>query len=63
MNHINLKIPEHSYFFGFAQTDGNLDKLSRNRGHLAIEIKEKDRNILESFQKLFPLVHSSLNRL
>jgi len=63
MNHINLKIPEHSYFFGFAQTDGNLDKLSRNRGHLVIEIKEKDRNILESFQKLFPLVHSSLNRL
>jgi len=60
MNHINLKIPEHSYFFGFAQTDGNLDKLSRNRGHLAIEIKEKDRNILESFQKLFPLVHSSI---
>ncbi len=60
MQYINLKIPEHSYFFGFTQTDGNLDKLSRNRGHLTIEIKEKDRNILESFQKLFPLVHSSI---
>ena len=60
MEYINLKIPEHSYFFGFAQTDGNLDKLSRNRGHLAIEIKEKDRDILESFQKLFLLVYSSI---
>ena len=60
MEYINLKIPEHSYFFGFVQTDGNLDKLSRNRGHLSIEIKEIDKDILKSFKKLFPSVNSSI---
>lgn len=60
MKHLNLKIPEHSYFFGFVQMDGNLDQLPRNRGHLAIEIKEGDGYILKSFKRLFPVVNSSI---
>ena len=31
MKYINLKIPEHSYFFGFAQADGYLEEHSRKR--------------------------------
>ncbi|PIV42480.1 MAG: hypothetical protein COX92_00350 [Candidatus Nealsonbacteria bacterium CG_4_10_14_0_2_um_filter_40_15] len=60
MKYINLKMPEHSYFFGFAQTDGSLTKSSRNRGKLQIEIGEKDLHILRSFKKLFPLIYSSI---
>lgn len=46
MNHINLKIPEHSYFFGFVQTDGSLTKSSRNRGKLQIELGEKAQQFM-----------------
>jgi hypothetical protein len=60
MKYINLKIPEHSYFFGFIQADGTLRKFSRNRGYLEIELKESDREILKSFKKLFPLLCSSI---
>jgi DNA-binding transcriptional regulator WhiA len=60
MNYINLKIPEHSYFFGFAQTDGSLSKSSRNRGKFQIEIGKKDLHILKSFKTLFPSVYSSI---
>jgi len=62
MKYINLKIPEHSYFFGFAQTDGNLNKPSvkRNKGRLRIELGKKDLHILKSFKQLFPSVYSGL---
>lgn len=60
MQHINLKIPEHSYFFGFAQTDGYLEEHSRNRGRLRIELGKRDKNILESFKELFSSVYSSI---
>ncbi len=61
MKYINLKIPEHSYFFGFVQTDGNLNKpfKKRNKGKLCIELGAKDLHILKSFQQLFSTVYSS----
>jgi len=62
MKYINLKIPEHSYFFGFVQTDGNLNKpfRERNKGRLRIELGKEDLYILRSFRRLFPLVFSSI---
>jgi len=62
MKHINLKIPEHSYFFGFTQADGTLGKIKnfRNKGRLQIEVGEKDTHILKSFKQLFPSVYSGL---
>lgn len=62
MKYINLRIPEHSYFFGFVQTDGSLTKSSRNRGKLQIELGKEDSHLLKSFQKLFPFVYSSISR-
>lgn len=60
--YINLKIPEHSYFFGFAQTDGYLTKLeNRNKGKFEIEVGEKDAYVLKSFKGLFPLVNSGIH--
>lgn len=55
--YINLKIPEHSYFFGFVQADGTLRKTTRNRGKLEIEVGKKDLHILKSFKSLFPSVY------
>ncbi len=62
MKYINLKIPEHSYFFGFAQTDGTLNKTKnfQNKGRFQIEVGEKDKYILESFRKLFPSVYCGI---
>jgi hypothetical protein len=62
MKHINLKIPEHSYFFGFVQADGSLTASSRNRGKLQIELAKVDLHLLRSFKKLFSTVYSSINR-
>lgn len=64
MKHINLKIPEHSYFFGFAQADGNLNRvyINRNKGRFCIELAREDFHILKSFQKLFPLVYSGIRK-
>jgi len=61
MEHINLKIPEYSYFFGFTQADGSLTESSRNRGKLQIELGEKDLHILKSFKALFPSLYSSIS--
>lgn len=52
---MNIEIPEHSYFYGFALTDGHLRETTRNRGGLSIEIGYKDYNIIEKFKKMFPL--------
>jgi len=64
MQYINLKIPEHSYFFGFVQTDGTLGWSSKNKkrkkGRLQIELGEKDLHILESFRRLFPLIYCGM---
>lgn len=62
MKYLNLKIPEHSYFFGFVQADGNLNKPyeKREKGRLCIELGKEDLHILESFKKLFPSVYSGI---
>lgn len=62
MKYINLKIPEHSYFFGFAQTDGTLGKIKnfQNKGRFQIEVGEKDAHILKSFKQLFLPVYSGI---
>jgi len=62
MKYINLKIPEHSYFFGFVQTDGNLNKPfeRRDKGRLRIELGKEDLHILKSFKQLFSSVYSSI---
>ena len=60
MKYINLKRPEHSYFFGFIQADGSLRASSRNRGYLEIELNKKDVGILKLFKKLFPLISSPI---
>jgi hypothetical protein len=62
MEYINLKIPEYSYFFGFAQTDGTMSKSSRNRGKLQIEINKIDLHILKSFKNLFPEIYCSISK-
>ncbi|MCD6094657.1 LAGLIDADG family homing endonuclease [bacterium] len=62
MKYINLKIPEHSYFFGFVQTDGSLTKSSRNRGKLQIELGKEDLHLLKYFKKLFPAVYSPISK-
>lgn len=63
MKYINLKIPEHSYFFGFVQTDGSLSKFKHfpNKGKLQIEVGKKDLHILKYFKRLFPSVYSSIS--
>jgi hypothetical protein len=63
MKYLNLKTPEHSYFFGFAQADGSLRKQSRNRGYLEFELKKEDGEILEFFRKLFPFSSSIKKRV
>ena len=63
MKYINLKRPEHSYFFGFAQADGSLRKQSRNRGYLEFELKKEDEEILEFFRKLFSFSSSIKKRI
>jgi len=62
MKYINLKIPEHSYFFGFVQADGSLTKpfKERDKGRLNIELSRGDLHILKSFKELFPSVYSSI---
>lgn len=56
---LDLTKPEHAYFFGFVQGDGHLylahvaARKNDGRGRLAIEISERDADILKSFQKLF----------
>lgn len=62
--YINLKVPEYSYFFGFAQTDGSLSSPKKfpNKGKFQIEINGKDLHILKSFKNLFPSVYSSIKK-
>ena len=53
MPHLDLTIPAHAYFFGFAQTDGNHYEGTRRRGRLSIELSERDEAVLHSFASLF----------
>jgi len=62
--YINLKIPKHSYFFGFAQIDGSLSSPKKfpNKGKFQIEVNTKDLHILKSFKNLFPSIYSSIRK-
>jgi LAGLIDADG-like domain len=51
--HLDLTIPDHAYFFGFAQTDGNHYAGTRQRGRISIELSERDEAVLHSFTNLF----------
>lgn len=53
MVHLNLALPAHAYFFGFAQTDGTLYAGTRQRGRLTIELSQRDEEVLHSFAGLF----------
>jgi hypothetical protein len=57
VRHIDLTLPPHAYFFGFAQTDGNHYAGSRQRGRFTIELSDRDDAVLHSFAALFE-VHS-----
>lgn len=51
----DLMVPENSYIFGLFQTDGSLQKQSRNRGRLALEIKSSDFKIIKQIKEILPV--------
>lgn len=53
MRHIDLMRPDHAYFFGFAQTDGNHYAGVGQKGSFAIELSARDDAVLHSFAALF----------
>ncbi|RBY96538.1 hypothetical protein DQ237_07840 [Blastococcus sp. TF02-8] len=55
MPHLDLLRPEHAYFLGFAQTDGNHYAGRGRKGHVAIELSERDAAVLHEFTTLFDL--------
>lgn len=60
MPHLDLRLPAHAYFFGFAQTDGSLSSGPGQRGHFSIELSVRDEAVLHSFATLFD-VHSRVS--
>jgi hypothetical protein len=59
----NICNPEYSYFIGFIQADGHLQKNTRNRGKLTIEISVRDIDILNKFQKIIPVNSTMYTRV
>jgi hypothetical protein len=57
---LDLTRPDHAYFFGFAQTDGNHYAGTGQKGHLSIELSRRDEAVLHSFTELFD-VYSSVS--
>ncbi|RBY87305.1 hypothetical protein DQ244_18250 [Blastococcus sp. TBT05-19] len=45
--------PDHAYFFGFAQTDGNHYAGVGQKGRLSIELSRRDEGVLHAFTDLF----------
>ena len=60
MSLIDLACPEHAYFFGFAQTDGNHYAGVGQKGRFAIELSDRDDDVLRSFSALLD-VYSRLS--
>ncbi|MFF4449182.1 hypothetical protein [Streptomyces sp. NPDC001502] len=58
---MDLTDPRHAYMFGFLQADGHLAQGAGQKGHLSIEISERDIHILRDFQALTPY-HSSITQ-
>jgi DNA-binding transcriptional regulator WhiA len=59
---MNLIESNWSYFLGFIQADGHLQKGNGNKGKLSIELSIKDRDILEKFQSFIPFYSAIHNR-
>ncbi|WP_034511498.1 LAGLIDADG family homing endonuclease [Blastococcus sp. URHD0036] len=53
MPHLDLRLPAHAYFFGFAQTDGCSYAGSGQKGRFSIELSVRDEAVLHSFAALF----------
>jgi hypothetical protein len=51
--HLDLDIPTHAYFFGFAQTDGSLFAGAGQKGRFSIELSVRDEAVLHSFATMF----------
>lgn len=52
---LDLTLPTHSYFYGFALGDGTISLKDRNRGRFSIELHVDDLELLMRFQDLFPV--------
>jgi hypothetical protein len=59
-DHFDLRIPELAYLLGFLQGDGHMQKYTRNRGRISVEIQVGDLSLLEGFQAVLP-VYSSIH--
>jgi hypothetical protein len=55
VRHIDLTLPAHAYFFGFAQTDGNHYAGVGQKGRFSMELSDRDDAVLHSFAALFDL--------
>lgn len=53
MEHLDLRDPDHAYFFGFFQTDGHLSRGRGRKGTASIELSARDASILIAFSTLF----------
>ena len=53
VRHIDLMLPAHAYFFGFAQTDGNHYAGVGQKGRFSMELSDRDDAVLHSFVALF----------
>ena len=61
MEHINLDIPEHSYFMGLIHADGHMHKNKRRGGgRFTIGLQVSDTPILKKLAGLYPETNSSV---
>lgn len=51
----DLSVPEHAYIFGLFQTDGHLRSEARNRGYLALELSDRDADIIHKVSGMLPV--------
>ncbi|MHA6631385.1 LAGLIDADG family homing endonuclease [Pseudonocardia sichuanensis] len=59
MSYLDLRVPEHAYFFGFAQTDGSLYAGRGQKGRLTIELSARDADILHAFTQILSVYSST----
>lgn len=59
MSYLDLLVPEHAYFFGFAQTDGHLYAGLGQKGRLTIELSARDADILHAFTQILSVYSST----
>ncbi|MEU4731912.1 LAGLIDADG family homing endonuclease [Streptomyces sp. NPDC023588] len=59
---MDLQDPRYAYMFAFIQADGHLAQGPGRKGHLSVEINERDIHILRDFQALTPYYSSITER-